>query len=178
MPHIGTITYRLAGNLFDNKYFINSTSEADAISSLVSIQEATAVFQTPDVEYVSAQVTDLESPYSTASVLLTVLNGQATGEPTMPAITFLEFVFHTIGQRGTTTHKIRGCAANDVTDLGVFNAHSGGAGDPDSSTPTAGGTAYTSYLGAVVENSTDRNLRALSASSRVSVGSKRATRRL
>lgn len=180
MPYLGTMQYRLAGNLFDNKYYLPDVTPESAIASLVAIQTAAAQFQTPDVEYVSGTITDIESPYATQSVPFEILNGQADGEPTMPSITFLEFVFYPTNERGKTTHRIRGCAANDITDLGVFNAQSVGDGDIDGS--GAGGvvanSAYLGYLAAVVEFSVDRNQRPLTFSTRVSVGAKRATRRL
>jgi hypothetical protein len=179
MPFVGTVSYRLAGNLFSNKYYFPDPDVADAITAFEAIITAQAAFQTTDVEYVEAHVTDLSLPYTTHPVVGIPTQGGESGLPTAPAITFLEFVFYSTANKSKTTHRIRGYSTNSKTDLGVFNANSGGMGDPDSGS-SAGDPIiqYVNYLSTVATSSVDRNLNVINYSERVSIGAKRATARL
>jgi hypothetical protein len=179
MAFSGTINYRLAGNLFSNQYYLPDATAQDAVTHLAAIQIAQAALQTPDVEYVSAAVTNLAAPYDTTPVGLSVLRGTVTGQPTGPAISFLEFVFLPVGARGKTTHRVRGYACNDFTDLGVWNIESGARGDYDNNAGSPlSDTSYSGYVSVVQSLSVDRNLNELISTERVSIGAKRATTRL
>jgi len=179
MPYSLTLTYRLAGNLFSNQYYLPDAELADAVTSAQAIQTAQAALQTQDVEYVTATLVDQLSPYASHPVVIQENRGTVAGQPTAPAITFLEFVFYPIANRGKTTHRVRGYAANDFTDLGVWSVNSGARGDYDNN---AGSPlidpSYAAYTATVANLTVDRNAQQLVPSERVSIGSKRATARL
>ena len=174
------VQYRLAGNLFSNSYYINAENIGEIKTKAANIVLGMAEVQTADVEYISGLVTLMATPYSIYPLDNMPLNGNGgNGGSTAPAITFLEFVFYPALGSGKISHRIRGFAANQYTDLGVFNATTSGFGDPDSGpTGIAGAEQYASYLTAVTENSCSRLGLDLIASTRVSVGAKRATRSL
>jgi hypothetical protein len=181
MSFVLTINQRLAGNLFSNRYYLPATDITDAVTAGQAIFQAQRQIQTADVEYTSMAITQASAPFATTPIEIASadVNGQIGGEATMPSITFLEFVFLSTTSRRKTTHRVRGCAANDYTDLGVFNAVSRGLGDVDSGgTVPLALTSYSSYLSVVAANSADSNFSPIESSQRISVGSKRATRAL
>jgi hypothetical protein len=179
MPYSLTLTYRLAGNLFSNQYYLPDAGLAAAVTSAQAIQTAQAALQTADVEYVTAILVDQLSPYASHPVVIGANRGTVAGQPTAPAITFLEFVFYPLANRGKTTHRIRGYAANDFTDLSVWSVNSGARGDYDNNAGSAlVDTSYAGYTAVVANLSVDRNNQSLVPSERVSIGSKRATSRL
>ena len=173
-----TCQYRLAGNIYETQFYIGEAQMADAVVKATALQAALSELQTGDVEYLAQTVTRLSSPYETQTIIPAYPNGQGVGT-TAPSITFLLFSFYSVDAVGKTTHRIRGFVNNDTTDLGKFSVYSTGAGDIDGTSGVA--TADAAYAGfelAVVTNSVNRLGQHLAASRVVSIGSKRATRRL
>lgn len=174
-----TIQYRLAGNLYENRYYLGQTVEAEAITAATAVFQAQRLVQTTDVEYVNVFITSQEAPYATIPLAIdgADVNGERTGGATGPALTFLVFTFRKTEGRGTVKHLIRGYEINVATDLGVFNALSAGRGDPDSDSANAGWSeSYTQYLTAVSNNTVDPNGGDIQLEQRLSIGSKRAGR--
>ena len=182
MPnYIFTLQQRLAGNLYENRYYINGTDEADGIAKAQAIISGQAQIQTKDVEYVGALLTLVEGGHATTPLVPNVTNGNNVEGSlvTLPGAVFLEFVFFPVGVKGKISHRIRGCASNSVTELSVFNIDSSGVGDDDGDAVTpAFTTTYSDYATAVAVNTTDPNGNELSYGTRVSVGFKRAGRSL
>jgi hypothetical protein len=173
-----SVQYRLAGNIFENRYYLIADTLPEAKTQASEIIDAMKGIQTSDVEYLSATVTAQADPYTSTPLESIPVNGEMVGA-TMPAISFLEFVYRPNEGRGKTTHRIRGSAANDYTDLGTFNVSSTGAGDFDGSSGV--GTSESNYLLfdlAVRENTCNANGTRLTPSGVIRIGAKRATRRL
>jgi hypothetical protein len=180
MPNfIGSVQYRLQGNLFENKYYIQGADNGAAETALAEIITAMSVIQTADVEYVSALLTQVEGDHTQHPVEPPVVNGTSDARFTANGLTFLEFVFFSTFERGKTTHRIRGYNSDTAAALGVFNANTSGRGDQGNPSDTSVvDPGYAGYLAAVVTNSVNQNFQPLAASSRVSIGAKRATKRL
>lgn len=170
--------YRLAGNIFESKFYIPQTQLAEAHTAANEILTGMSLVQTSDVEYLAATLTFMAPPFTATPLLLSVVNGVAVGS-TAPSITFLVFTFRPVVGSGKVTHYIRGYAANDYTDLGVWNIGSTGLGDVDgSSTIPAEYTAYGSLESSIADNSSNRGGEQLVGTHRISIGSRRATKRL
>jgi len=176
-----TVQYRLAGNIFESKYYLPQEAATDAVVAGTAIFGALRQMQTVDVEYLSLILRDMTAPYNAQVIDIpaTDVNGQVGGEATMPAITFLEFVFLKAVGRGKVTHYIRGCGANDITDLGKWNYSSRGVGDFDAgATVPLASAVYNGFADSVELHSCDPNGNGIVATGVVSIGSRRATRRL
>jgi hypothetical protein len=172
------LQYRLAGNIFENRYYLIADTVSEAKSQAGLIIDAQKSIQTSDVEYLSAVVTDCADPYTSTPLEAIPTNGEMVGA-TMPAISFLQFLFRPAEGRGKTTHRIRGSAANDYTDLGTFNVNSTGQGDFDGSSGVATTEpAYNLFELAVKSNTCNANGTRLNPSGLITIGAKRATRRL
>jgi hypothetical protein len=180
MPnYVGSVQYRLQGNIFENRYFIPGDDVSSGQTALAQIISAMALIQTADVEYVGALLTEAEGDHVIHPVQPPVTNGQSDARFTANSITFLEFVFFSTTEKGKVTHRIRGYNSTAVPALGVFNVNSSGVGDfGNPASPTVLDPGFASYLAAVVTNSRDQHYGSISGSSRVSIGAKRATRRL
>jgi hypothetical protein len=180
MPNfVGSVQYRLQGNIFENRYFITGADVGSGETALASIITAMSLVQTADVEYVGALLTEAEGNHIIHPVQPPVTNGTSDARFTANSITFLEFVFFSTDEKGKVTHRIRGYNSTSVPALGVFNVNSSGVGDyGNPASPAVLDPSFASYLAAVVANSRDQHYGAISGSSRVSIGAKRATRRL
>jgi len=178
--YIMSLQQRLAGNIFENRYYLSGTDLADGIAKAQDIVTAHSLLQTADVEYVSGLLTDTLGAHVSTPFTPVVDRGSAAGSNvTLPSGTFLQFVFFSTTQKGKVSHRIRGCASNSATELGVFTIDTTGAGDPDidaGAIPLT--TIYDQYALAVATLTVDPNFHAIAASSRVAVGFKRATNRL
>lgn len=177
--YVLTIQYRLAGNLYENRYYIPNSVFAEAVTAAEAVFQAQRLVQTTDVEYVNLILTDQVTPFASSPLEIdgADVNGERTGGATGPALTFLEFTFRKDSSRGTVKHRIRGYEINVATDLGVFNALSAGRGDPDTDTANSGWSeSYTQFLTAVANNTSDPNGQPIQFEQRISIGSKRAGR--
>lgn len=180
MPNgIGTVQYRVYGNIYQNKHYVQGADVAACVASVQAIIEAMSLVQTVDVEYLTASFTEAEGNHITTPITPTVRNGIQNGGSTAPGINFLQFVFRSTVTTKRVTHRIRGYFNDSATSLGAFNAATGGDSDLQGNTvPAPLDSGLTGYLIAVAANSVDGDYNPIIGSSKVTVGAKRATSRL
>lgn len=182
-----TMTERLQGLIFHNAHIISATSADPAIvlEAFLPVFEARRAIQTPDVEYISAIATEVNSTNENSVYLnLPSTNGSYDGH-TAPPSNFLLCMLSTIGYRPSRI-AIRGFAVTELTENGIFNVGSGGDSDQleadsgnatDTLTDPYGGL-IAAYLLSVKTNCYHRPgyVNYASYSSRVTIGNKQVKR--